>query len=250
MKKICLFIFASLFMFSANVEAQTAEGVDSFKQNKDAWRRKEDTATENKGEVVQKIKDLLPVHGLNNILQSERIFCYTVDKAPKSYSGYTLDGMAITGFCGILREQDKDILLQEFFYKENSTSNVVAKCTIAPKVVIRFVKGVDYTDVLLSAPCHSFSIFYGGKVKSFNAAPAAKLMEAFVNVFSKNKSDFISPALLDQLLPIGIANTPEQKALVKSKSGDAPVRNWNTEKTKPAAAEKTPVKKGWNKLKK
>ena len=250
MKKICLFIFASLFMFSANVGAQTSEGVASFKQDKDAWRRKEEVDNGSKGEVIQKIKDALPKHGLNNILQSERIFCYTVDKAPKDYKGYTLNGMAVTGFCGILNEKDKDILLKEFFYKENSVSNVMAKCMIEPKIIIRFVKGVDYTDVLLSAPCHSFSVFYGGKVKSFNVEPVAKLLEAVVQIFAKNKSEFISPALLDQLLPIGIAKTPEQKALVKEKSGDAPVRNWNTDTVKPVSATQNPVKKGWGKLKK
>ena len=70
------------------------------------------------------------------------------------------------------------------------------------------------------------------------------------NIFAKNKSEFISPALLDQLLPIGIAKTPEQKALVKEKSGDAPVRNWNTDTAKPVSATQKSVKKGWGKLKK
>ena len=250
MKKIYLFVFSLLFIFSTQAIAQTSEGVDSFKQNKDAWRRKENTTSETKGEIVPKIKDSLSVHGINNITQAEKIFCYTVDKANKAYKGYTIDGMAVTGFCGILKNQDRDILLQEFFYKDGSTSNIVAKCIIAPKVMLRFIKGVDYTDVLLSSPCHSFSIFYGGKVKTFNAEPTAKMMEAFVNVFTKNKVDFVSPALLDQLMPIGVANTPEQKALVKEKRGDAPVRNWGAEKPKQIPEEKTSAKKGWNRLKK
>lgn len=250
MKKICLFIFTVLFTFSAHAEAQTNEGVNSFKQDKDAWRRKDDIGGVSNNEVIQKIKDSVNIHGLNNILHSEQLFCYTVDKAPKGYKGYTIDGMAITGFCGIMKEENRDIFVQAFFQREESTSNIMAKCVIEPKMMLRFIKGVDYTDVLLSAPCHSFSIFYGGKVKSFNAEPSAAIIETFINAYSNKRVDFISPALLEQLMPIGIAKTPEQKALIKEKSGDIPVRNWNTKTPKSIATEKPSNQQGWNKLKK
>ena len=152
-----------------NVCAQTSEGIDSFKQNKDSWRRKEQVKQGEAKVILQKFKDGLHSHALNNITDSEQIFCYTVEKAPKDYTGYTLDGMALTGFCGVLGKPDKDVFINEFLVKDESTSNVVAKCMIEPKIMLRFTKGVDFTDVLLSSPCHSFSIFYGGKVKSFNA---------------------------------------------------------------------------------
>ena len=57
MKKSCFLICVlSLLMFSQSVFAQaTPEGVDSFKQDKNAWRRKEVEVKES-GEITQKIK--------------------------------------------------------------------------------------------------------------------------------------------------------------------------------------------------
>ncbi len=254
MKKLNLFIFFMAALFNVHAScAQMAEGVDSFKQSKDSWRRKETVQEKPELTVVKKIQDSISKYALNNILEAEQIFCYTVDKPNKGYNGYTMDGMAITGFCGILGGKDKELFINEFFYKEASTSNIVSKCVISPKVMIRFVKGVDYTDVLLSSPCQSFSIFYAGKIKSYNAEPAAKIIDAFVNIYSERKIDFVSPALLGQLMPIGMPKTVEQKALVKEKKGDAPVRNWgetNKTVTKTETKEQPVAKKGWNRLRK
>lgn len=253
MKKSCFLICVlSLLMISQSVFAQAApEGVDSFKQDKNAWRRKEVEVKES-GEITQKIKDGIASFGLNNIINSEQVFCYNVEKASKEYTGYTIDGMAITGFCGILPKKDTDLFIKEFLTKDANTSNVVAQCVIEPKIMLRFVKGVDNTDILLSSPCHSFSVFYGGKVKSFNAQPAAKIVEAFVSVYGKRKVDFVSPALLNQVMPIGVAKTSEQKALVKAQSGKAPIKKWEqkTPQTQPEEPQNNKVKKGWNKLKK
>lgn len=249
MKKTYVITFIVAILISGLSFAQAADGVDSFKQDKDSWRRKEQTTVATKNEIIAKIKDNISAYGLNNITQAEQIFCYTVDKPPIDYNGYTMNGMALTGFCGVLGKSDKDLFINEFFHNENSTSNIVAKCVIEPKVMLRFIKGVDYTDVLLSAPCHSFSVFYGGKIKSFNAEPASKIIEAFIQVYTKRKTDFISPALLNQVLPIGIAKTAEQKALIKEKSGDAPIRNWDSKQTNINNSQNSAPKKGWNRLK-
>lgn len=250
MKKICLyFLFILLAVAPFDVPAQATEGVDSFKQDKNAWRRKEDKEVSS-NVITQKIRDGVPVFGLNNIVDAEQVFCYTVAKAGNSYEGYTINGMAITGYCGVIAKNDTDLFIQEFLTKDKNTSNVVANCVIEPKVMLRFIKGVDYTDVLLSSPCHSFSVFYGGKVKSYNAQPASNIIDAFVAIYSQKSMEFVSPALLGQLMPIGVAQTSEQKALLKSQKGQAPVRKWDTgaDKIKENPTEKKVVK-GWNKLK-
>ena len=251
MKKLYFYTFCSLFFLGLqNACAQTPEGIDSFKQDKDSWRRKEVVKQDEPKVILQKIKDSVASPALDNIINSEQIFCYTVEKAPKDYTGYTLDGMALTGFCGMLGKNDKDLFIGEFLSKDESTSNVIAKCMIEPKIMLRFVKGVDYSDILLSSPCHSFSIFYAGKVKSFNASPSSKIIDAFVTVYNSRKADFVSPALLNQLMPIGIPKTQEQKALLKEKQGNAPIKKWNTNAPKTETKEQAPAKKGWNKLKK
>ncbi len=101
--------------------------------------------------------------------------------------------------------------------------------------------GVDYTDVLISAPCYSFSVFYAGKVRTFNFNPGAEIIDVMVDSFKPQTVPFTSPALLNQLLPIGVAQTEEQKEIVEEKSG--PVRKWENKTPKAQ-----PKKKGWNNL--
>ena len=99
------------------------------------------------------------------------------------------------------------------------------------------------TDVLFSSPCHAFAIFYGGRINAFNAKPAAPVIDALVTPLLKGRIDFASPALLNQLLPIGVAQTEEQKNLLNRKN--EPIRNWiKTQQQE----EEQPRRNGWNKL--
>ena len=125
---------------------------------------------------------------------------------------------------------------------DNLSFDTTENCVIRPKIMLRFVRGVDSTDMLLSSPCHAVAIFYGGKISAFNAKPAAQIIDALVTPLIKNKVDFASPALFNQLLPVGVAQTDEQKALLQQKN--EPVRSWQKEQQQDAAR-----RSGWNKLK-
>ena len=104
--------------------------------------------------------------------------------------------------------------------------------------MLRFIRGVDTTDVLLSSPCHSYIVFYSGGVRTFNAKPAAEIIDAFVTPLNKSKAEFVSPALLNQLLPIGVVQNNKQKEEVLKKN--KPIRAWE----KKVESQKE-VKKGW-----
>lgn len=196
------------------------------------------------------IEKSIPAPALKNIMEAERVFCYNVDTAGENYQGYTIDQMALTGFCGILEKDQADMFRDEFFKTEKNISQTTAQCVISPKVILRFIRGVDTTDVLFSNPCPSVSIFYGGSFKSFNAAPAAKSVEGVVEVFGGLKNDFVSPALLNQTLPIGVALNDEQKALVARQKSAQPIRNWSDPKQPTATPQQQEGPKGWNKIKK
>ncbi len=120
------------------------------------------------------------------------------------------------------------------------------KCIIKPKLMIRWVRGVDVTDMLISAPCYSYSIFYGGKVRTFNFKPGAEIIDVMVDSFKDLTVPFVSPALLNQLLPVGVPQTTEQKEIVKEQSG--PVRKWEQQKPKVSQQPAQGAKKGWNNL--
>lgn len=222
------------------------EGVQSFQQDKDAWRRSGQEETKN---ILPGIVDSIGAAAAANVQQAEQVFCYEVDTKTMEYSGYTMEGMALNGFCGVLNPELKKLILQELFASpQNVILDKSENCVIKPRIMLRFVRGVDNTDVLLSSPCYSYSVFYGGKVKTFNAKPAAEVIDALINPLLKKKVDFVSPALLNQLLPVGVAQTQEQKDLISNRS--KPVRGWEDgavaeeEKAKPAAPS------AWNKFNK
>ena len=125
---------------------------------------------------------------------------------------------------------------------KNILFDVTENCVIRPQIMLRFIRGIDSTDVLLSSPCHALAVFYGGKISAFNAKPAAQIIDAVIEPLLKNKVPFASPALFNQLMPVGVAQTEEQKALIEKKN--EPVRNWQQEQQKIKASTA-----GWNKLK-
>ncbi len=200
--------------------------------------------------VTPYISQAIPEAGLSNILNAEQVFCYTVKMPEEGYRGYTLDQMAVTGFCGVLQKQEQSILVDEFFKNNSSILTTNAKCVISPRILLRFWKGVDMTDVLISYPCPALSVFYGGTLKSFNASPIAKDLDGLSQLYEKGRVDFVSPALLNQLMPIGMAQTEEQKTLILEQEKAKPIRNWLKEEPENTASNALPDKPstGWNKI--
>lgn len=239
-----LLIFFGLLAFSAtDIPAQETASDDSvlgFKTEAETPNRS------GKEPILQTIIDSIGKSGIANITDAEQVFCYEVASKPLDYNGYTIDNMAVSGFCGVINESLRDLISAQLFSTpDNISFGTTENCVIRPKLMLRFTRGVDFTDVLLSSPCHSFSIFYGGKVKTYNFKPGAEIIDTMVESFKAHHTDFISPALLNQLMPVGIVQNEEQKQLLESKSG--PIRNWLDETEEPSDNSKS---SGWNKLNK
>lgn len=244
MKKIFLL---TLFLMFSNI-THAAENKDTLLSSANtSWRRQESTAP-TKSVVLPQIKDTISKNALKNLTRSEEAFCYTVEEAGENDQGYVINNMKITGFCGVLTKSELDLFFDEFLSKEQNISTVVANCIIRPRIMLRFVNGVDFSDVLLSSPCQSFTVFYAGEIKSFNLAPSAEVVDAVVGAYEKRKVPFVSPALLNQLLPIGVAKTEADRNLIKEKTVQKPLRNWQSEEK--SAPKDSPSKqlKGWNRL--
>lgn len=231
-------LFLSLILSFPALAQETAETSTEAADSAPAWEPNPEYDT-----VLDEISSAIGSSALNNITNSEQVFCYQIANKPDNYTGYTLDGMAIVGFCGVINQQLQTLIKSELMMNPNNILfDVTENCVIRPQIMLRFVRGIDSTDVLLSSPCHALAIFYGGKISAFNAKPAAQIIDAIVDPLVKNKVDFASPALFNQLLPIGVAQTEEQKALLKKKN--EPIKNWQKEQQTNAAR-----KSGWNKLK-
>ena len=111
--------------------------------------------------------------------KAEKVFCYIVDYAEKGYEGYTANGLAIKGYCGELSAEGKALIKETLFNSSSLYSKSKADCRINPKIMLRYVYGIDYTDILLSSPCPSLTFFHGSNIAALNAAPAAMYLITF-----------------------------------------------------------------------
>lgn len=203
LKKIFALTLVGCFI-SGSVWAQSSSGVRAFQQGQDSWKRQGEQGFS----LVSNFSRQLDAKALNNILNAEMVFCYNVGSASRNYNGYTLDGFAINGFCGIVQNQLKSVLMQQLFgTSENVNFTTSEQCTINPRIMLRFIRGVDSTDVLLSAPCYSMAVFYAGKTEIFNFSPSGQIIDAIVNGFDETQMRFSSPAALKQVVPIGVSST-------------------------------------------
>ena len=243
LKKIWIFVFVGL-VFCGDAGAQLSSGVQAFQQNENAWRRSASSSSSSFDTILPNFSRQLSSAAQKNILDSELVFCYNVGSLSRNYNGYTLDGYAITGFCGIIQDELKNFLMTQLFSTpENVDFNSVANCTVSPRIMLRFIRGVDSTDVLLSYPCSALAVFYGGKAEIFNFAPSAQLMEAIAQSFDETSTSFSSPAALKQVIPVGLTSRS-----VPSSNARRGASNPSALFNRSAPASNSSSQGGWNNL--
>lgn len=262
MKNIGLLILLSVLFVRTPAQADDLFGDSSLDfdtldtvetDNESSWRR-QDAPTE------KVLSDFLASRISNvaarNIENAEKVFCYTVDYATPEYKGYTLNDMAIKGSCGELSAEGKSLIKDVLLGNNAAYSSNTERCEITPKILLRFIYGLDSTDVLFSVPCHSLTFFQGRNIITVNAAPGKEIIEQIVNAYVGLEEKFLSPALLGQMVANGQAITQDQKEIERKLNAAEPVKKWNSGNTTPASqpAQNTgqsapTAKKGWNKLK-
>ena len=189
------------------------------------------------------------------INKAEKVFCYVVDYAEKGYEGYTVDGFAIKGYCGELSAEGKSLIKETLFNSTSLYSKSKADCRVSPKIMLRYVFGIDYTDVLLSYPCASLTFFHGNSIAILNANPGEVVLEKIVTAYSSLSEDFQSPALLGQMVGSGVAQNQAQKEIIKRNAPtEAPLKKWSNEPITETSSSDSTVSapkpaSGWNKLK-
>ncbi len=196
---------------------------------------------------------------LYNVTHPEQVFCYHVTRKPKDFTGYTLNNFAITDYCGELDMGTTSTTYEALFTQSPNIITATAACAIEPKVMLRFVRGVDYTDVLLSSPCPSFTVFYAGRYTAFNIKQA--VIDDVISQFDKVIDTFNSPALLKKTVANGVADSDkEAEEYEKKQKENMPIMNWKKTEQNPAAenssvtdtntdSSQTTPKKGWGNLK-
>lgn len=199
--------------------------------------------------IIPAIASTIPEAAAYNIRNAEQVFCYHVTKRPKDYTGYTLSSFAITGYCGELDTGNTVTAYEALFTQGPNLISTQANCRIEPRIMLRFARGVDYTDVLLSLPCPSFTVFYAGKYKAFNIKQG--VISDLITQFEKKEEPFNSPTLLKQTVANATPTTDEQTSkLEKKQKENAPVMKWKPQGQETQPAAQTPQKKtGWGNIK-
>lgn len=225
----------------------------------DLFADEENNTVQNSKQEQQSTKTLsafissrIPASSAKNIENAEKVFCYTVDYAAADYTGYTIDDLAITGSCGELSNEGRNLIKDMVLNNNLVFSTAKDACNINPRILLRYINGIDSTDVLFSAPCHSISFFHGRDISTLNAAPGKNIVEQIVTTYSSLKDKFLSPALLGQMVPNGQVLTQDQKEMVRKINTSESPKKWNsgTASAHAASASDTqPTRKGWNKLK-
>ena len=182
--------------------------------------------------IISSLPKATSAAATNNIANAEQVFCYHVAKKPADFAGYTLDNFAVTGYCGELDIGATATTYEALFTQSPNIITAPAACAIEPRVMLRFVRGVDYTDVLLSSPCPSFTVFYAGRYTAFNIKQG--VIDDIISQFDKENQPFNSPALLKKTVANSTADTDREAEIYEKKQREnAPVMNWKM----PAAEE-------------
>lgn len=216
------------------------------------------------------LRTRIPENTAKLLGKAEKIFCYTVDYAGADYDGYLIDDLAVKGSCGEVSKEGNEMLKEALFNNNRAFSSNADSCSIAPRIMLRYIYGLEHADVLISAPCHSLTFFHGANITTVNAAPGAEIVEKIADAYSSLNERFLSPALLGQMVANGQVINTNQKEIVRRMSpSDGPVRKWtserqNTQQTNTSVNKRSsatnntdndinksgeqPVKRGWNKL--
>lgn len=240
----CLYPFISMAEDDLPIELQDFDFANIVPHDSPKQEQRT-TQINNQVDVIPYIKKDLPEAALYNIMNPEQVFCYYVAPRPKNYTGYTLDNRAITGFCGELNISQISTTYEALFTKSPNILTTTADCKIVPEVMLRFIRGVDATDVMLSSACPSFTVFYAGKARPFNIKK--KIIDDIIKQLTKVKEPFHSPALLKQTVASAIANTTaEEDLLAKKQKENKPIQSWkkDEQETAPSSNDTKPTS-GW-----
>ena len=199
--KILLFLSVACFLGTTDVSAQmfyntrssfdktgsTSSTYSAPKKDQDDISNRETSPFESI--VSAGIRERIRADAAYIVGEPEETLCYGIArKSPKKRSA-TIDGYAHTGNCGSLNETGMAEIQSKLFSTESYDMNImkIASCVINPKLALRFRKGFDFVDVILSGGnCPAVLFLYGGETKEFSAKPIKEWLDTFIEAVSND----------------------------------------------------------------
>lgn len=220
-RSTAVFLLVSLPFLAHAQSADTPLGLKEFEAYADILPVAPDGSSapkrksSDKPDIIPYIKSNIQDNAANIIKSPEQVFCYRVAKRSANLNEYTLDNFALKGYCGELDIGKTATTYEALFTRGPNIITSQSSCRIEPRVMLRFVRGVDFVDLLLSSPCPSFTVFYAGKYRSFNIKQA--VIEDIIKLHEKTDEPFHSPALLKQTVANAKAETTADQEMIDKK---------------------------------
>lgn len=189
--------------------------------------------------VAKEIRERIRADAAYIVGEPEETLCYGIArKSPKKRSA-TIDGYAHTGNCGSLNETGMTEVQSKLFSAASYDMNVtkIASCVTTPRLALRFRKGFDFVDVILSGGnCPAVLFLYGGDTKEFSAKPIKDWLDTFIEAVSKDLEPINPEEMEKNAANMFKKREPEQETAAKPEKPAAP-KMWGRRVIKPEESE-------------
>lgn len=139
--------------------------------------------------VSQPIRERLRPDASYIVGEPDETICYGIARKSPKKRGATIDGYAHTGNCGTLNETGMSEIQSRLFNSQSYDMNItkIASCVITPRLALRFRKGFDFVDLILSGGnCPAVLFLYAGETKEFSAKPIKEWLDGFIDAVSND----------------------------------------------------------------
>lgn len=173
--------------FDSTGSATTRTSSTAPKQSEDEFDYKEPEAYE--VNVSPEIRERIRADAAYIVGEPDEALCYGIARKSPKKRAATIDGFAHTGNCGSLNETGMKEVRDKLFNVASYDMNVtkVVSCITTPRLALRYRKGFDFVDVILSGGnCPAVFFMYGGDTKEFSAKPIKDWLDTFINAVSQD----------------------------------------------------------------
>jgi len=193
--------------------------------------------------ISQAIRERLKADAAYIIGEPDETICYGIArKSPKKRSA-TIDGYAHIGNCGTLNETGMSEIRSKLFDETSYDMNImkIASCVITPKLALRFRKGFDFVDAILSGGnCPAVLFLYGGETKEFSAKPIKEWLDTFIDAVS-NDLEPLNPEETEKAASNMFKKRSPQEEISDSKPEPAAPKMWGRRVIRPEETEPEPT---------
>lgn len=193
--------------------------------------------------VAREIRERIRADAAYIVGEPEEALCYGIArKSPKKRSA-TIDGYAHTGNCGSLNETGMKEVQNKLFSAASYDMNVtkIVSCVMTPRLALRFRKGFDFVDVILSGGnCPAVLFLYGGDTKEFSAKPIKEWLDTFIDAVSKDLEPVNPEEIEKAAAGMFKKREPAQETAAEPEKPAAP-KMWGRRVIRPEESETPPV---------